>query len=81
MATFSCKKCGSIDLFTTNNGTQHGLYCKDCGAWIKWLGKEEARLAELQIKSTFKYISENEIDLSQVSTDDLLNEIKKRIKC
>jgi uncharacterized Zn finger protein (UPF0148 family) len=51
MTTTSCKKCGSINLFTNENGTQVGLYCSDCGAWIKWLGKEEKRLAEQQIET------------------------------
>ena len=38
---FVCKKCGSIDLNTQEKGSQIGLYCSDCGAWIKWIGKEE----------------------------------------
>lgn len=38
-----CKKCGSIDLFTDKKGNNTGLYCRDCGAWIKWLGKDELR--------------------------------------
>ncbi len=41
-----CKKCGSIDLFTKQNGNNTGLYCSDCGAWIKWLGKDELRAYE-----------------------------------
>ena len=36
-----CKNCGSIDLFTKEKGNQVGLYCADCGKWIKWLGKDE----------------------------------------
>lgn len=41
-----CKKCGSIDLYTENKGSSIGLYCSDCGAWIKWLGKDELRAFE-----------------------------------
>lgn len=41
-----CKKCGSTSLFTKNNGNNNGLYCSDCGAWIKWLGKDELRAFE-----------------------------------
>lgn len=38
-----CKKCGSISLHTEVKGNNTGLYCDDCGAWIKWLGKDELR--------------------------------------
>lgn len=41
-----CKKCGSTSLHTKNNGNNVGLYCSDCGAWIKWLGKDELRAFE-----------------------------------
>ena len=30
-----CKKCGSTDLYTNQKGNNTGLYCSDCGAWIK----------------------------------------------
>lgn len=38
-----CKKCGSISLHTEIKGNNTGLYCDDCGAWVKWLGKDELR--------------------------------------
>ena len=38
-----CKKCGSIALHTEDKDNNVGLYCDDCGAWIKWLGKDELR--------------------------------------
>lgn len=41
-----CKKCGSVSLYTEQKGNNIGLYCSDCGAWIKWLGKDEARAFE-----------------------------------
>lgn len=41
-----CKKCGSTDLFTKEKGNNVGLYCSDCGAWIKWLHKDELRAFE-----------------------------------
>ena len=41
-----CKKCGSISLHTETKGNNVGLYCNDCGAWIKWLGKNELRAFE-----------------------------------
>lgn len=41
-----CKKCGSIELHTEVKGSNTGLYCSDCGAWVKWLGKDELRAFE-----------------------------------
>lgn len=41
-----CRKCGSTDLFTKEKGNNVGLYCSDCGAWIKWLSKDELRAFE-----------------------------------
>ena len=41
-----CKKCGSIALHTEVKGNNTGLYCDDCGSWIKWLGKDELRAFE-----------------------------------
>ena len=41
-----CKKCGSISLHTEIKGSNTGLYCDDCGAWVKWLGKDELRAFE-----------------------------------
>ena len=38
-----CKKCGCIDLHTEVKGNNTGLYCNECGAWQKWLNKDELR--------------------------------------
>ena len=46
-----CKKCGSISLHTETKGSATGLYCNDCGAWVKWLGKDELRALEHSQKS------------------------------
>lgn len=50
-----CKKCGSTSLHTEVKGNNTGLYCDDCGAWIKWLGKDELRAFEYT-KQTEKQI-------------------------
>lgn len=46
-----CKKCGSVSLHTEVKGNNTGLYCDDCGAWVKWLGKDELRAFEHANKS------------------------------
>ncbi len=42
--TITCNKCGIVNGFIKEKGTQVGLYCNKCGKWIKWLTKDEARL-------------------------------------
>lgn len=49
MKIFKCQKCNSKDVFVQTSGNNTGLYCGDCGKWIKWLNKDEQRLAERQI--------------------------------
>jgi transcription elongation factor Elf1 len=44
MKEYACPKCGSIDVFTQSKGSATGLYCGDCGRWIKWITKDELRL-------------------------------------
>lgn len=46
-----CKKCGSTLLHTEVKGNNTGLYCDDCGAFQKWLGKDELRAFEHANKS------------------------------
>ena len=41
-----CKKCGSVSLYTEKKDNNIGLYCEDCEAWIKWLGKDELKAFE-----------------------------------
>jgi len=41
MYEYTCKKCNGIKFFVKDNGNNKGLYCSNCGAWIKWLGKDE----------------------------------------
>jgi len=45
-----CKKCGSVSLHTKKKGNHIGLYCEDCGAWLTWLSKDDAKLFERQQK-------------------------------
>ena len=49
-----CKKCGSISLHTEAKGNNTGLYCDDCGVWIKWLGKDEIRAFEHSMREATK---------------------------
>ena len=46
-----CKKCGNLLLHTEVKGNNTGLYCNDCGAFQKWLGKDELRAFEYVNKS------------------------------
>lgn len=42
-----CKKCGNESYFTQVKGNNMGAYCCKCGAWIKWLNKDERNLQEI----------------------------------
>lgn len=56
-----CKKCGSTSLHTKHKGNNTGLYCDDCGAWIKWLGKDELRAFKHSEKNTDNNSAENAV--------------------
>lgn len=75
MKDYNCRKCGNIDLFIKINGTQVGLYCSDCGAWQKWLSKDEQRLVEQwieHVKSEKKQmITESKIGLPVIHNTGL----------
>lgn len=52
MKEYICKKCGAVnEIKLVKKGTQTGLYCKLCGNWIKWIGKDEMMFAEQIINS------------------------------
>ena len=53
-----CKKCGSVSLHTEAKGNNTGLYCDDCGSWIKWLGKDELRAFENSKKNNISLTTE-----------------------
>lgn len=46
---FKCNHCGSSNTKIEEKGTQVGLYCCDCGKWIKWLSKQEVRVFNSQL--------------------------------
>lgn len=50
MKEYRCPKCNSKNLFVKKAGNNTGLYCGDCGAWIKWIGKNELRAFEYLTK-------------------------------
>lgn len=36
-----CRKCNGSAFFMKQHNNNTGLYCGDCGAWQKWLNKDE----------------------------------------
>ena len=53
-----CPKCKSRDLFMKKSGNNTGLYCGDCGAWIKWINKNEIRIIQRQIEKSDKELDD-----------------------
>ena len=75
-----CKKCGSVSLHTEVKGSNTGLYCDDCGAWVKWLGKDELRAFEYVNKNKCMVkIPEEEVCLTK-EQDELLNDMVENLK-
>jgi len=58
-----CKKCGSIFLHTEVKGNNTGLYCDDCGTWVKWLSKNELRVFEHKKNEKSNNVSSNNEDM------------------
>lgn len=65
MKEYVCK-CGSNKVFIQENGTQTGIYCKECGKWIKWIGKKEIPFAEEYIKEQNKNDNSNTNKIDEV---------------
>lgn len=61
MKIYACNKCGSIDLFTKEKGSQTALMCGDCGSWIKWISKKELPIVE-------RFIESNKCDNEPINT-------------
>ena len=36
-----CRKCSGMGFFLQQHGMQVGMYCDNCGAWLKWVGKKD----------------------------------------
>ena len=71
-----CKKCGSTKVFTDTKGNQTGIYCSDCGKWIKWATKNEIRLIEHNSTSDAKLTVDAIAEL-QAENEKLKNKLEK----
>ena len=60
------KRCGSVPFQAKTEGNSIRLYCSVCGAWIKWIGKDEARAFEHSQKPTKNDIIECDIPLGSL---------------
>lgn len=66
MKEYKCPKCNSKNLFVKKVGNNTGLYCVDCGAWIKQVGKNELR--------AFEYLTKQKhVDDANSKQDDIAN--------
>ena len=66
MKEYRCPKCNSKNLFVKKAGNNTGLYCGDCGAWIKWIEKNELR--------AFEYLTrQKHVNDASSKQDDIAN--------
>lgn len=63
---YSCRKCNQTDMFIEIKGNNTGLYCEHCGAWQKWLNKQEIKVFERYIKKK----SNKKADLENLFEED-----------
>lgn len=73
MKDYYCPKCGSVDVFIDDRGTQKALMCGDCGAWIKWVGKKEMPLVQRYIASLNR--GDKEIDSFKKSLNESIQKL------
>lgn len=76
MKKFCCEKCGSKEVYIKKVNSSTGLYCSDCGKWIKWLPKNEIDLAERYIEEYNKQ-HKNSVDVNiNADVETFLNSLK-----
>lgn len=48
ISKYTCSKCNSHDFFFEKENEYHnthiGIYCLNCGHWIKWASKDDKNL-------------------------------------
>lgn len=71
---YTCMKCNSKDFHLEIKGNNTGLYCNNCGKWIKWLSKDEIRVFEFNQKHKIE-ITKNK----EVSNDFIKKELERFI--
>lgn len=79
MKNFACNKCGSIDVFIQNKGSQKGLYCSDCCSWLKWISKKESPIVEEYINRN-RIENEKEENITQEITHSIDNSLKDALE-
>lgn len=79
MKNYACKKCGSMDLFIKQNSGQTGLYCGDCGGWIKWVGKSELPIVEKFIEEQKEDINNVQKEIKEVNVDEELEQLCRAV--
>lgn len=65
MISFECSNlnCKSNDFFLEKKGNSTGLYCADCGKWIKWLSKDEINAYTNLLKTKGTKVESNTSDI------------------
>ena len=46
-----CSKCGSTHNYVVDAGVHAGLYCSDCGAWLKWVSRKDKDTQNIKVVS------------------------------
>ena len=63
-----CRKCNGSAFFMKQHNNNTGLYCGDCGAWQKWLNKDEINAW----KHYFEQVDEMRISKEEKEIDQMV---------
>lgn len=73
-----CEYCKSEILFLKNTEGKTGLYCKNCGRWLRWVDGEEKQKIEDAIERQKREIRIDGSDVERVKEN--LKGYKKRLE-
>lgn len=71
MTSHKCTKCDNEeDFIIARKGPHIGLYCKKCGAWIKWIKKNDGKVYQINMDDIAKCENNTEPDVEGVTMSD-----------
>ena len=56
MTKVQCKQCGCTEVEIEEKGNHTGIYCKNCGIWIKWASKDDLKSTKSEQETESEWI-------------------------
>lgn len=78
---YKCKKCNGTDFFLSKRANHTGIFCSECGSWLKWANNDEVNLFSKESKdSVVKKENSNEQNLTLKDVIKDLEQIAEKIR-